>query len=163
MSICVCVCVSHLYFDRTAEERGRREKTGGDVRQILWEGGTSSLLVQSSPSFLSSVAVSGFKWGASWTPTQSLLLRVVIKVRQHQNIAFCFGSGRRGRGVTRGSLLLQRHDVLHQARDGGVDVGVILEGEGGDKAWEMDGSGRDPWSCQLHADLKHRYSCALAT
>lgn len=151
----MCVC---FWQDSSGGEEGKRLGRMWSkyyLRVELKEGGTSSLLVQSSQSFPSSVTVSGFKRGASWTPTESLLLRIVIKVRQNQNIAFFFGSG--GCGVTWGSLLFQWHDVLHQACNGGVDVGVILERERRDKVWEMDGGCRGGWSCYLHADLKHYY------
>lgn len=77
------------------------------------------------------VSVSGSERGASRTSAQSLLRRVVVEARQNQNAAFRFGSGGCGCGVTRGSLLLHRHDVLHQACDGSVNVGVVLVREVG--------------------------------
>lgn len=89
----------------------------------------SSQSLGSDPAIPPSVVnpVSGFKRGASWTSTESLLLHVGVEARQNQNAAFRFGFG--AGGVTRGSLLLQWHDALHQARDGSVNVGVVLERE----------------------------------
>lgn len=83
--------------------------------------------------------VPGFKRGASWTSTESLLLYVGVEARQDQNAALCIGFGS---GVTQGSLLLQWHNVLHQACDGCVNVGVILENEDGDEALVGDDGGK---------------------
>lgn len=151
------MCFTPLFWQDSWRKRKKGKDWGWCAANTVF--GWNFLSLGSEQSFLSSVAVSGFKRGASWTPTESLLLHVVIKARQNQNIAFCFGSRRRGCGITWGSLLLQWHDVLHQARDGSVDVGVILEWEGRDKAWEMDDGSRDLWSCYL----KHHYSFAFAS
>lgn len=134
-------------------EKPLKEKTSSDVPEEthLWgqrEGNTwiiqqSNLLppvcllqvsgFRHHPSLpLSVVSVSGFKRGASWTSAKSLLLRVVVEVRQNQNAAFRFGFG----DGWSGSLVLYRHDVLHQACDGSVNVHVVLEREdGGEDGW----------------------------
>lgn len=70
------------------------------------------------------VSVFGFEGGASRAPVKARLLLVVVKAGQDQNVALLFRSGH---SVARRSPLLQEHDVPHQARDGGVDVGVVLE------------------------------------
>lgn len=74
-------------------------------------------------SFSHVVSVSWFVWRTSRTAAQSFLLPVVVEPRKNQNAAVSFSSGR----VARFSLVFHGHDAPHQAGDGGVDVGVVLE------------------------------------
>lgn len=64
-----------------------------------------------------------FERGAARAPTEASLLYSAVKPRQDQEVVVrpTFGGG-----VRRGDLLFQRHDALHQAHDGRIDVGVVL-------------------------------------
>lgn len=72
---------------------------------------------------LAGLSVPGFERGAARAPAEASLLRSVVKPRQDQEgvVRLAFSGG-----VRRSNLLFQRHDALHQAHDGRVDVGVVL-------------------------------------
>lgn len=70
------------------------------------------------------VPVFGFERGAAGTSIKSWLLLAVVEAGQDQNAALLLRSLY---AVTWLSLFLEEHDVLHQARDGSVNVGVVLE------------------------------------
>lgn len=68
------------------------------------------------------VSSPGFEWGAARTPAEPSLFGAVVEPRQDQDAVV-----RLVLGISCRSLLLQRHDALHQAHDGCFDVGVVLE------------------------------------